>query len=208
MMQVINPKRTTLAVPILHVLERLNNFRWETQLGIATRGIVGIDKPDSCHYSTVNYSITHRVLERLSLQASDIFVDVGCGKGRVLCCAARYPCRKVVGVEYSKDLCQEARSNLRRMRGRQARAIVHNTLAETFYYAGATVLYFFNPFGAATLDAALNKIAHDRCNGIRLAFVNGNAVHDTVFAEHAWLSLYDYWSVERGAGQSVAFYRS
>ena len=43
-------------------MERMNNFRWEAQLGISTRGIVEIDKPDSCHYASVNYSTITRCL--------------------------------------------------------------------------------------------------------------------------------------------------
>jgi precorrin-6B methylase 2 len=190
------------------VFERLNNLRWEAQLGISTRGIVEVDKPDSCYYATVNYSIIHRILERLSLQSSDTFVDVGCGKGRVVCCAARHPCKKAVGVDYSKDLCRQARTNLERLHGRKAPVVVHNGIAEEFDYTEATALFFFNPFGATTLDAVLHKINHDtRQNGVRFAFVNSTVYQDDVFAEHSWLEKYDYWNVERGAGQSVSYYR-
>jgi hypothetical protein len=49
------------------VFERLNNLRWEAQLGISTTGIVDVDKPDSCYYATINYFIVHRVLEHLPL---------------------------------------------------------------------------------------------------------------------------------------------
>ncbi|WP_407180114.1 class I SAM-dependent methyltransferase [Bradyrhizobium sp. STM 3562] len=191
-----------------HVFERFNNLRWEAQLGISTRGIVKVDKPDSWYYATINYSIIYKVLQLLALQRSDTFVDVGCGKGRVLCCAARQPCRKVVGVDYSEDLCKEARNNAQRLRGAKAPVLVQNGLAEDFDYTDATVLFLFNPFGALTLDGVLHKIDTDRGQRhVRLAFVNASADQDKVFAAHSWLERYCYWDVERGGGHSVSFYR-
>lgn len=190
------------------VLERLDNLRWEAQLGVSTRGIVDIDKPDSCYYATLNYLIICRVLNRLSLQSSDTLVDVGCGKGRVVCCAARHPCKKVIGVEYSSDLCAQARTNAERLRGRNAPVCIHNGTAEEFDYTEATALFFFNPFGAVTLDAVLHKINRDTLHSrIRFAFVNSSAEQGEVFAQHSWLEQYDDWNVERGAGQSVSYYR-
>lgn len=190
------------------VLERLNNLRWEAQLGISTRGIVEVDKPDAGHYATIHYSTIYRVLQHLSLQPSDIFVDVGCGKGRILCCAARHACKKVMGVDYSEDFCKEARTNAERMRGRKAPVLVHKGDAEEFDYSEATALFFFSPFGASTLDAVLHKIDHDsRHRRIRLAFVNCNEDQDKVFAKHSWLELYGYWDVEQEGGHSVSFYR-
>jgi precorrin-6B methylase 2 len=190
------------------LFERLNNLRWETQLGIATRGISDdVHKPDSFEYSAMNYSKVQSVLQHLSLQSSDIFVDVGCGKGRVVCCAARHPCRKVIGVEYSEDLCRQARTNSERLRGRKAPVLIHNGIAEEFDYTKATTLFFFRPFGGTTLDAVLHRINHDtRQEIVRFAFVNPSAEHDEVFARHSWLERYDYWKVDRGA-DSVSYYR-
>src|SRR5262245_17113716 len=98
----------------------------------------------------MDYTSTWRVLRHLALQPSDVFVDVGCGKGRVLCCAARQPVAQVIGVDLSAELCREATENARRLRGRQAPIEVVNTFAQDFDYSEATVVYFFDPFGADT----------------------------------------------------------
>jgi precorrin-6B methylase 2 len=190
------------------LFERLNNLCWETQLRISTRGIVDIDKPDSCHYATINYSIVQSVLEHLSLCFLDTFVDVGSGKGRVVCCAARHPCKKVIGVDYSEELCRQARTNSERLRGRKAPVVIHKGVAEEFDYTDATALFFFNPFGATTLDAVLHRIDQDtRRKCVRFAFVNSSTEQDEVFARHCWLERYNDWNLERGAGQSVRYYR-
>src|SRR4051794_29337388 len=55
------------------------------------------------------------------------FVDVGCGKGRVLLAAARAGFHSVVGIETDVRLVQQARENVRRCRGirRSPISIVH-----------------------------------------------------------------------------------
>ncbi len=40
------------------------------------------------------------------------FIDVGCGKGRVLIVAAAYPFKRIRGVEYSPQLAAICRTNL------------------------------------------------------------------------------------------------
>lgn len=41
------------------------------------------------------------------------FVDLGAGKGRAMLLASELPFRRIVGVEFSPELCDVARRNLR-----------------------------------------------------------------------------------------------
>jgi SAM-dependent methyltransferase len=187
--------------------ERLNNFLWETRLGIATRGRVESARSDSLECQSTAYSGVNRVLRHLSLQPSDVFVDIGCGKGRVVCCAAQYPCKRVVGVEYLAEVCREAQANAERMRGRKAPISIHTGPAEEFDYSEATVLYLCKPFGPTTFDAVLRKVQHEtRGHSVRLAFVNPSPDHMAVLAAQGWEQT-DYWDVVKGRGFSVSFCR-
>lgn len=185
---------------------RLNNLWWEHRLGISTRGVVPVGHPDSNHYATMNYSTIHSILEHLALEQSDVFVDVGSGKGRVLCCAARYPVKQVVGVDLSEAFCQVARENARRMRGRRAPISVETTMADDFDYSSATVLFLFDPFGAATLGSLLEKVGRDVGRSLRIAYAN--PTHDQVFAHQQWLERSGHWDAETsGIEHCVSFYR-
>jgi SAM-dependent methyltransferase len=187
---------------------RLNNLWWELWLGISTRGLVPIDHPDSVHYATMRYTTIRAVLHHLDLAPSDVFVDIGCGKGRVLCCAARHQVKQVIGVDLSKPLCQEARANAQRLRGRRSPIAVENVLAQDFNYAPATVLFLFDPFGAASLRRVLEKIAREtRGHEVRVAYAN--PTHDEVFQAQPWLSRWEFWArAQTGLEHDVAFYRS
>lgn len=190
------------------LFDRLDNIRWERRMRISTRGIVPTDHPDSVHYGTMAYRTIGGILDRLDLGSSDVFVDIGSGKGRVLCCAARKPVRRVVGVELSAALCRQARENAERLRGRRAPIAVENVPADEYDYAGTTVLFLFDPFGATTLRAALGRIA-DGTGGQGLRIAYANPTHDEVFQEQPWLDGRERLSRDRtGWEHDVSFYRS
>lgn len=192
---------------------RLHNIWSEQRLGISTRGVLEIDHADSVHYATMGYGLVGRILDHLQLRPDDVFVDIGCGRGRVLCCAARHPIEHVYGVDVQPQLCDAARANAERLRGRRAPITVRNDVAQDFDYAGATVLYMFDPFGADTLRLVLDKVRADtdgRAGGgaraIRIAYAN--PTHEHVLREQPWLEPTERWdAAEHRIEHSVTFFR-
>lgn len=191
----------------LKLANKLYNYAYDALLGISTSGIVPAERDNHIYYATVGYAYTIPVISRLGLTESDTFVDVGCGKGRVLCLAARHSIRQAIGVEYSGSLAATARRNADQLRGRVSPILVVCTAAENYDYSEATVLYFFNPFEAPLLDQVLGKIRTDRARRpLRLAFVMESEAQRRVFTNHSWLSCYDRYIDEEG--RPVAFYQS
>ena len=189
------------------VPRRMNNLWWERRLGISTRGVVPVAHEDSHHYATLSYTTIWSILNRLSLGPSDVFVDIGSGKGRVLCCAARYPVGQVVGVDLSEPFCEEARANARRLRGRHAPISVEVSLADAFDYSAASVLFLFDPFGPKTLGPLLEKIGREPHRDVRIAYAN--PTYDEVFERQTWLERSERWdAAASGIEHSVSFYRS
>ncbi len=188
--------------------ERLNNLYWERKLGISTQGLHDTDFPDANHYATMCYSTINRVLQRLFLAPSDILVDIGCGKGRVLCCAARLHVRKVIGVEISEELSQVAEENASRMHDRRSPIEVMNVRAQDFDYGEATVMMLFNPFGPTTVEAVLDRMRVSRnSHSVRIAYIN--PVHERIFLDKRWLKLIEHWDQDRMQTEhSVSFYKS
>ena len=114
--------------------------------------------PDNFRYSTVGYHHVRKILRELSLGPDDVFCDVGCGMGRVLCLAARYPVRKCVGVELTDRLCTIARRNATSLRGRRAPVEIIGGDAPRADLSEGTVYFLFNPFGPETLQDTLENI--------------------------------------------------
>src|SRR5690348_1473529 len=157
----------------------------------------------------MNYSSILRVLDALKLAADDVIVDIGSGRGRVLCCAARRPVRKVLGVDLSAEFCDDARRNAAAMRRRRAPVEVYQALADEFDYSECTAAYLFSPFGPETLAKVLSKIRADRA-GRSIRFAYANTAFVEVFDAQDWLKCYQRWSHGSSGGEehAVAFYRS
>lgn len=104
-----------------------------------------------------------RILAGLSVQPEDVLVDFGCGKGLVLLLASRFPFRKVVGVEFSPELCAIARANAEaytRRKGRGAPIEIVTADATRFRIEDEqTFFYFFNPFDEFLMRSVFAHIA-------------------------------------------------
>lgn len=91
------------------------------------------------------------------------FVDLGSGKGRILCLAACKPFRRVVGVEFSPALHEAAVANIAALRqsGRARARVVEPLLTDATTYAlpsGPLVVYLYNPFSEPILFEVLAKL--------------------------------------------------
>jgi SAM-dependent methyltransferase len=184
---------------------RLTNLAHEWLLGISTRGVAPAENSLGVHYATVDYVDIKSILQELDLKPTDVLVDIGSGKGRVVCLAARRRLGRIVGVEYSRTLSELARVNVARLRGRRTPIDLQTMAAEDYDYSDATVLYLFNPFEAEILDTVLKKVRHDRGDRpVRIAFVMESPAQKSVFDIHTWLGCKRRWTDR--AGHTVALY--
>jgi len=101
-----------------------------------------------------------QALSALLLRQEDFtFVDVGCGKGRALLIAARFPFRHLVGVELSSELCDTARANVAANPDLASRiTILNEDATRVVYPEGPLLLFLANPFLAPILRRALQNI--------------------------------------------------
>ena len=78
------------------------------------------------------------------------FVDLGAGKGRILCLAAAYPFRRIVGVELVPSLVADCRDNLQEFNPDWSRckeiSCVQGDAAEYAFPDDPLVVYLYNPF--------------------------------------------------------------
>jgi SAM-dependent methyltransferase len=138
----------------------------ERQRGIETGKVVdledlGLAASDRIRYEPSGWLDLRRALPRREITSDDVFLDLGAGKGRVVIQAARYPFRRVVGVELSPELSNVARQNVaasaRRFRCRDVRIVT----ADVVDYAipdDVTVIYMYNPFRGETFEHVLQAL--------------------------------------------------
>jgi predicted RNA methylase len=122
------------------------------QLEIASRNdVVGVryqgSPPHSCERLVASLPICHNDF---------VFIDVGAGKGRVLLIASHFSFKRVIGVEFAKELVDTARTNIARF-GCKAE-VVHADAAEYDFPCDDLVIYLYNPFGPEVLRPVLRSL--------------------------------------------------
>jgi hypothetical protein len=193
------------------LMNRLSDLVWEKRLNIATAGRREIAHPDSIRYEPLPYFAVFKIMQRLALGPRDVAVDVGSGMGRAVCSAALYRVAEVQGVEIDADLNAIAAANVARMRGRRAPIRLHCQSATEFDFTPATVLLFFNPFGAATMRQVLARIRtswSENPRPLRIAYINATCAH--LLAAEPWLELAECWEMAAWSRVKtpVKFYRA
>lgn len=131
------------------------------------------------------------------------FVDYGSGLGKALLLAARYPFRRITGVEFSAELHETAEHNiakwfLPRQRCKSVRCVLADA-SEWSLPEGDCLLYFFNPFREALLRKVLHRIVIEaaRKHGDTIYIVYIHPSFPEVFDEFQELTLIERVGVLR-----------
>jgi SAM-dependent methyltransferase len=148
----------------------------------------GLAHPDRGAYSASPWWVLRWLLPRSDIRPSDVFVEFGCGKGRVVLDAARrYRFRRVVGVELAPDLSDVARRLVARERRRlRCPNVSIETVDATEYTVpdDMTYAYLYNPFNGAIFERVFDNIlaSLDRApRPLRLIYVHPME-HETIAA--------------------------
>ncbi|MDH3198038.1 MAG: class I SAM-dependent methyltransferase [Candidatus Krumholzibacteria bacterium] len=103
-----------------------------------------------------------RLLRELPLPRAGAFVDVGCGKGRAMMVAAQAGFQRLVGVDYSGDLCRTAWRNLeglaRAQGGNFSFEVIECDAADFAFASDHDVIYLFNPFDEVVMARVLDRL--------------------------------------------------
>jgi len=186
---------------------------WDKRLGIKTLGVRRGVAPtedgndDYYCYQSKCYSTVRACLRPVKMGAEDVFYDVGCGAGRVLCLVAQRRIRKCVGVELSEAFCTLARDNAQHLRGRRTPIEIVAGDATLVDYSDGTVFFFYNPFGPQPLQVVLRRIREgflQKPRRILFIYLNPSAHH--VFESQEWLQVVAKRSV--GTGGLLVYYYS
>ena len=125
--------------------------------------LAGPSRPHAHRYEPTPYGVLEDMLVGLGLDwPRFVFVDLGSGKGRVVCLAACHPFKRVVGVELAPELHAIAEENIRQLSSTHRRCRhVESRLGDAASFElprEPTVLFLFNPFGPPVLSRVLDNL--------------------------------------------------
>lgn len=146
-------------------------------------------------YQGANYYLLENVFEYLrSINANKNIIDFGSGKGRVLAVAAYYGFKKITGIDFAKELCEEARKNIIPVQQKFPEKIFNVIYANAVDYkieSDSNVFFFFNPFDEVVMLAVVKNILQSLKNTPREAYVIYlNPLHKEIFLSAGFEEIY------------------
>jgi SAM-dependent methyltransferase len=175
---------------VYRIGKRLANRILERLAGIDTSRRVGYEglefgEEKGSVYMAASWSALPSVLSQSKVSASDVFLDVGSGKGRLLYqAAALYPFQRVIGVDLSEELNRVALANIERNRRRLRCQDVQVVTADAVQYSipdEVTIVCMNNPFGGELFEAFMDGLVDSlRRHPRGLTLLYGNPImHDS-----------------------------
>lgn len=95
------------------------------------------------------------------LSSNTSIVDLGCGKGRVMVVAAYFGFTKITGIDFAKELCEEATRNMMKIQSATPGInwkVIHANVLDYTIQPDDSVFFMFNPFVEETLNSFLDRL--------------------------------------------------
>ncbi len=177
-------------------------IKGEKKYGINTTGadeLKNLSEQDiDISHATIYMPVSYALLEQIFLQVpphpKKHFLDIGCGKGRVLCVAASNGYTKITGVDFSAKLCKQAVGNLEKTK------LVFPALSFKVITTDAInfdippdvdCIFLFNPFDVVVMGATVFNImesARERPRDILVVYAN--PVYESLFLEEGFVETF------------------
>lgn len=163
-------KRVGLRATGQLAVARLYDMAFDTRWGVDTAKRAELDELEIDEdtvskgqmYQPTGVLAFAEVLQKVAFPNPGVFVDYGCGKGRTLLLASRLPLQRVVGIEFSGELCDAARKNAeifaKKGQSRAPISIEHIDAVKYSYRGDENIFYFFYPFDADLMNRVLDGI--------------------------------------------------
>lgn len=141
----------------------LGDVRTSGNVGLAKLELTDAQRAHASPYEPTPFGVLEDMMLSLDIDHRRFtFVDLGAGKGRIVCLASAWPFHKIVGVELSKPLARTARHNASELSAEWQKCrrieIIEADAAEWVPPAEPLVLYMFNPFGAEIIARVFDAV--------------------------------------------------
>jgi SAM-dependent methyltransferase len=141
-----------------NLIDRPRGLRTAAEVDLGELGLAGENRQ---RYRPSGWLHLRRVLPKREITEDDVFIDLGSGMGRVVFQAARYPFKRVIGVELSDELNEIARANIERNRHRLRCKQIELVTSDVLDYDlpdDVTVAYLYNPFTGDVFADVIDRL--------------------------------------------------
>jgi SAM-dependent methyltransferase len=119
--------------------------------------------------------VTREALSALPEFTSYKFVDIGCGKGRVVIIGSEFPFKEIIGIELSLKLAKIARANVDRIKSRDSNRpaiqIISGNAIDCLPTSGFIAFYIYHSFGQELISELVRKLEASLQTSLEHTFV-------------------------------------
>ncbi|MEO6538487.1 MAG: class I SAM-dependent methyltransferase [Ferruginibacter sp.] len=183
----------------LHVIK--NEIKGEKKYDINTTGVdelkilsqKGIDISHATIYMPASYDLLEEIFRQADLKSVKHFVDIGCGKGRVMCVAASQGVNKITGIDFSKELSVAANINLAKTK-QHFPALQYKIINNDAFYFDipddVDCIFMFNPFDEIIMKGVEKNIEKSLAKSPRkMIIIYLNPVQKQIFLSKGYREI-------------------
>lgn len=143
---------------------------------------------DSFRYEPTSYAVIQKIIDYIKFNHDDVFIDYGCGSGRVIFAISTQRLQKVIGIELDESLVNIAKTNLSHFKFENTPVEIIHTDANSFNPIEGTIIFLGNPFGEKTLQNVMDNIETSLSKNPReIKIVYFNSTGKSVLEKIDWL---------------------
>ena len=134
------------------------------------------------------------------------FVDIGCGKGKVLITWAKN-CEKnnlpikICGIDYYKPLISIAKQNLKKTNLNNKVKLKHQDIINFKFQKKKTIFFLYNPFNLNILSKIIKKLSNRN-----YLIIYNNPVHLNYFKKNNFIEIGNYKKFHKSQSVSILSY--
>ncbi len=210
--------RSIRSIGLIHttfaILRYLEDLRFDWRYGTDTAEKVSLSSlsVDSDNlgrataYKASDIRLLMQILSSTFFPNGSVFVDIGAGKGKALLVAAGLPFKRVVGLEFSAELCDIARKNIavfsKHVELTANIEIIQIDAVEYAIRSDENVFFLYNPFDGEVMGRFLTNLDRSLAEAPRkIWIIYNNPVHREVI--ESWLC---YTRVQTVTGRDNEFF--
>lgn len=184
---IIHPSRFYVIITY-HIVRVIDGMRDKRICGCSLSKRRDTNIEGGNNYAPTCYWNLDEVFKNTKFTEEDSFVDVGCGKGRVLAwwLGKNLP-GKCTGIELDPFVAEVAKKWLKRYPEERVRLIEGNALEQD--YSEYTIIYIFRPFSKEFLIKFLERIEAQITHPVKLYYMTDQFSHEVLWNRSKWKGL-------------------
>ena len=151
--------------------EIIENFFFDIKYKTDTQLRIGRSRLIATHYAPSYYSPLKKIFSLIPNKSELNFVDIGCGKGKVLLIASLFGFKKISGIDIDNKLLKISKKNIsifQKITKKKIKINLAKIDARQYNIENDNVFYFFNPFSHVVLNVILRAI---KTNGKKETYI-------------------------------------